>query len=509
MSYTRKSKSKSRSNNKIKIHRNYNNIIENLGKSILQDTTSKNIELLKSIQTSTPILKHEYMDEIISKLTPETISKTISFAALIYKNKKVYQIMKPFLIATEKMHDEYIFSIISSFAPEAEMAGGYEVALNQKQHQNKITPKKMKLFVPWFFILSLFSLLWVSFISYNQLLFIQAELEKNTAFALVKDVGSAAMTCDFNNIHLSREEESIFKIIKYANVIDTKILVNIENTLKLRKCILDPKKTFQTEVFNQNVRPATSYLKIDTNIVPNEIENKKVLSQSLALVPSSSTAMLVPTETMKLYITDYNADLYSNIERKIKDEISSIKNEKELITYFDRMGKIELHDFKSYFEETETETYTENDSTIPSLKDLQNILGIFGGDTNSLFKLFIQNFAGMNIINVVYADYKKRMISIHTELTKKSADLNQYTENIIIDSATLITLLISFKTIFFWFLAVSINFGFASYKLTQYIRQKKPTVINNYMVTETEPEPEVKPETSVIRKTKKRQSNST
>jgi hypothetical protein len=104
------------------------------------------------------------------------------------------------------------------------------------------------------------------------------------------------------------------------------------------------------------------------------------------------------------------------------------------------------------------------------MKDLKNILGIFGGETDSMFSLFIKGFSGMNIIDVVYNDYKKRMVMIHTELTIKSAQLNNYIENIIIDSSILITLLISFKTILCWFIFVAINFGFASYKMAGYIR---------------------------------------
>jgi hypothetical protein len=106
------------------------------------------------------------------------------------------------------------------------------------------------------------------------------------------------------------------------------------------------------------------------------------------------------------------------------------------------------------------------------MKDLKNILGIFGGETDSMFSLFIKGFSGMNIIDVVYNDYKKRMVMIHTELTIKSAQLNNYIENLIIDSSILITLLISFKTILCWFIFVAINFGFASYKMVGFIRDQ-------------------------------------
>jgi hypothetical protein len=195
-------------------------------------------------------------------------------------------------------------------------------------------------------------MLWVSYISYNQLFFIQHELQKNTAFSLVKDIGSAAMTCDFNNIRLSKEEESIFKMIKYANskitFMDTFILENIEKTIKLRKCILDPKATFETEVFNQNIKtgtgPSNNYqkqiLNIETNIVPSQLESKKVISQSLALVPSSTAAMLVPTETMQKYIMNYNEDLYNNIEKKIRTDVDTIRDPIALINYFKKMENL-------------------------------------------------------------------------------------------------------------------------------------------------------------------------
>jgi len=473
MNFTRR-KNRSR---KISIPK-YNNIIEELGKSIISNTRSKNIELLKSIQSTKTSYKNIYIEEIIQKypeITPEIISRNITFIALIYQNESIYPIIKNMLNIKKETHDNYILSVIGVFFPEADIVGGTDVIV---QTENK---NKMSMFIPWFFLISLLSMLWVSYISYNQLFFIQHELEKNTAFSLVNDIGSAAMTCDFKNIHLSKEEESIFKIIKYANskytIIDNIILGNIENTIKLRKCILDPTSTFETDVFNQNIRTGSGssnnykkqILNIETNIVPSQLENKKVVSQSLALVPSSTAAMLVPTETMQKYIINYNAELYNNIEKKIRTDVETIRDPTALINYFKKMENMDLRDFKTFFEE---KTYIDSDSSIPSIKDLKNILGIFGGETDTVFSLFIKGFAGMNIIDVVYSDYKKRMIMIHTELTIKSAQLNQYIENLIVDSSILITLLISFKTILCWFVFVAVNFGVASYKMIGYIREQ-------------------------------------
>lgn len=480
MNITRKkSRSRSRSKNiNTSIHK-YNNIIEELGKSIISNTKSKNIELLKSIQSvkkSSILLNNIYIAEVIQKypdITPEFVAKNISFIAMIYQNKSIYPIIRKMLNIKEETHHNFILSIIGPFFPEAEIVGGTDLVAREDDN----IKKKKLLFIPWFFLISLLSMLWVSYISYNQLFFIQHELQKNTAFSLVKDIGSAAMTCDFKNIHLSKEEESVFKIIKYANskitIIDTFILENIEKTIKLRKCILDPKGTFETEVFHQNIKTERhsqkQILNIETNIVPSQLESKTVISQSLALVPSSTAAMLVPTETMQKYIMNYNADLYNNIEKKIRTDVETIRDPIALIQYFKKMENMDLRDFKSFFEDN---SYLESDSAIPSMKDLKNILGIFGGETDSMFSLFIKGFSGMNIIDVVYNDYKKRMVMIHTELTIKSAQLNNYIENLIIDSSILITLLISFKTILCWFVFVAINFGFASYKMTGYIRDQ-------------------------------------
>jgi hypothetical protein len=483
MNITRRSHS--RGSRKISITK-YNNIIEELGKSIISNTSSKNIELLKSIQSTKTSYKNIYIEEIIQeypKITPEIISRNITFIALIYQNKSIYSIIKNMLNIKEETHEKYILYMIGPFFPESDIVGGTDIVVQENNNNNNTNTNnnKKSIFIPWFFLISLLSMLWVSYISYNQLFFIQHELEKNTAFSLVKDVGSAAMTCDFKNIHLSKEEESIFKIIKYANskytIIDNFILENIEKTIKLRKCILDPKGTFETDVFNQNIRTGTEVsnnykkqiLNIETNIVPSQLESKKVISQSLALVPSSTAAMLVPTETMQKYIMNYNTELYNNIEKKIRTDVETIRDPTALINYFKKMENMDLRDFKSFFEE---KTYLDSDSSIPSMKDLKNILGIFGGETDTVFSLFIKSFAGMNIIDVVYSDYKKRMIMIHTELTIKSAQLNNYIENLIIDSSILITLLISFKTILCWFVFVSINFGLASYKMVGYIREQ-------------------------------------
>jgi hypothetical protein len=485
MNITRK-KSRSRSKNVNVSIQKFNNIIEELGKSIISNTNSKNIELLKSIQYVKTSLKNSYIEEIMLEypnITPEFVAKNISFIALIYQNKSIYPIIRKMINIKEETHNNYILTIIGSFFPEAEIVGGMDLVVRENNNNSTIENKKIRMFIPWFFLISLLSMLWVSYISYNQLFFIQHELEKNSAFSLVKDIGSAAMTCDFKNIHLSKEEESIFKIIKFANskitFMDTFILENIEKTIKLRKCILDPKGTFETEVFNQNIKMGTGtrssnnyqkqILNIDTNIVPSQLESKKVISQSLALVPSSTAAMLVPTETMQKYIMNYNEDLYNNIENKIRTDVEMIHDPTALINYFKKMENMDLRDFKSFFEDN---TYLESDSAIPSMKDLKNILGIFGGETDSMFSLFIKGFSGMNIIDVVYNDYKKRMVMIHTELTIKSAQLNNYIENLIIDSSILITLLISFKTILCWFIFVALNFGIASYKMTKYIRDK-------------------------------------
>ena len=71
--------------------------LETLGQLILHNTNSKNIELLKSIQHNKPIFKNNYIENIVDKnplVTPEIISKTICFTALIYKNEAVFKLIK-------------------------------------------------------------------------------------------------------------------------------------------------------------------------------------------------------------------------------------------------------------------------------------------------------------------------------------------------------------------------------------------------------------------------------
>lgn len=489
---TRRKKINSKSN--VRLIPKYNKYLETLGQLILQNTKPKNIELLKSIQHNKPHFKNFNIENIVNKnpyITPEIISKTICFTALIYKNEAVFKFIKTHFMPSLdiRKHNDYILSMIGPFFPEAEIVGGVgeELMIPSRQSNNttRSNKKKMQMFTPWFFIISLLSFIWVSFISYNQLLFIQTEMENNAAFALVKDITSAAFTCDFNNIYLTEEERSIFKVLRYSNILDKRALDAIEKTLKLQKCVSDPTKVFETEVFNQNIRTgekSTSYqkqiLNIKTNIVPNELENKEVITNSLALVPASSAAMLVPTETMTKYIANYNSKIYNNIESKIAKDMDSIRKNGNidpgvLIKYFKNMQNMNVRDFKAYFEETPgTGAGADADYIIPNLTDLNNILGIFGGNQDSLFEIFIKGFAGMNIIEVTHADFKKRMLSIHTELIIKSAQTNEYIENLIIDSSSLISLLISFKTILCWFISISLIFGSASYKMTQYIREQ-------------------------------------
>jgi hypothetical protein len=181
---TKRKYTNSKSNANL-IHK-YNKSLETLGQLILQNTKPKNIELLKSIQhNNKPIFKNVDIENIVNinpYITPEIISKTICFTALIYKNEAVFKLIKTHFIPSLdiRKHNDYILSMIGPFFPEAEIVGGVGEELmiptGQTNNTTRSNKKKMQLFTPWFFIISLLSFIWVSFISYNQLMFIQKKV---------------------------------------------------------------------------------------------------------------------------------------------------------------------------------------------------------------------------------------------------------------------------------------------------------------------------------------------
>jgi hypothetical protein len=501
MSLTRR-KSKSLKGKKIQ---ESNNIIEHLGKYILQNTKSSNIQLMENIQ-NTKQYHHSFIEKISEMmdknpgLTVEMVSTNICFTALIYQNKAVYSLIRKMLKVNDQTINNYIIHMIGSFFPEAEIVGGEDTDL-----MISIPKKKFPIYNSLFFIISLFSVLWVSFISYNQLLIVQEELKTNQAFSLVTDIGSAAMTCNFENIQLPKEQTSILKIVKYSNILDNIIVNNFEKALKLRQCITDPNRLFKKElnnksIINKNYNSNGSkkvILNIGTTITPNQIENKQIMSQSLAMVPSSNVAMMVPSENMMAFIKEYNTEVYTNIETKIENDMKIISNAEELAEYFKKMGEIDISEFKLSFE-------TQIDTSVPTLQDLKNILGIFG-DSPSLFKLFIKGFAGMNIIDVVYKDYKKRMLLIHNDIIKKAADLNLYIDTVLLDADTLIKFYFSFANLFYWFMSVASIFGVTTClmvkNLYNYLKESKKK--NSKLQIENDSKIEDNNELTTTRKTRK------
>ena len=114
---TRRKNINSKSNDLIA---KYNKSLETLGQLILHNTKPKNIELLKSIQRNKPIFKNFDIENIVNKnpyITPEIISKTICFTALIYNNKAVFKLIKTHFMPSLDIgkHNDYILSMIGPF----------------------------------------------------------------------------------------------------------------------------------------------------------------------------------------------------------------------------------------------------------------------------------------------------------------------------------------------------------------------------------------------------------
>jgi hypothetical protein len=445
-----------------------NDFIEKLGKAVIHGTKSINITLLENITKN----YHEFPlpFERIPELTDDIIGKTTCFLAIVYQNKDIYSLVKKLIYTTDKQINNFIVNMIGPYFPEGEIVGGDDTQLVTRKKNTNIQVNPTL-----FFIFSLCCMLFFSFISYNYILLFQTELQNNTAFAFVKDVGSAAMTCNFERIHLSDTESSILKYMKYMKVVDIKLINTFEKTLKLRQCVLDPKDVFKTELFNQNIRSEKrdsaskgQLLNIHTNFSPSEIENKQLISKSLALVPSSTTAMLVPTNTMIQYIEDYNTEVYNKIEDKISSDLKTIRDPAALSLYFENLGKMDAKDFKMYFEKEGISDSTQ----IPTTADLKNILSIFSGSAN-MFKLFIQGYAGMNIMDIVHTDFKKRMSAIHADILHKKVDLDKYISDLVTDTGTLAKYSIGFYNLLAWFLFLSLKFSAATYYFAKHLKRKQ------------------------------------
>lgn len=459
----RKSKSKSRSRYSRDIVF-CNDFIEKLGKAVLHGTKSLNITLLENIEKNTEVFPLPFIE--IPELTDEIISQNICFLAIVYQNKEFYSLLKKIIYITDTQINSFIIHMIGPYFPEGEIVGGNDT-LAQRRNNNNNKNKNIQVNTPLFFAFSLCCMLFFSFISYNYLLLFQTELQNNTAFALVRDIGSVAKSCDFERIHLSNTESSILKITKYMKVVDVKLINTFEKALKLRQCVLDPKRLFETELFSQNIRTSDNKLQLLTNYIPSETEKKQLVSKSLALVPSSTTAMLVPTNTMVKYIEDYNGEIYDKIEDKISSDLKTIHDPNALALYFDNLGKMNANDFKMYFDQESIDP-----TQIPDTTDLKNILSIFSGTTN-MFKLFIQSYAGLNIIDVVFADFKKRMTSINADILHKKVDLDKYISDLITDTGTLYKYSVGFYNLFAWFLFLSLKFGAATYYMAKYLKKSK------------------------------------
>ena len=388
----------------------WNNMIDDLGASILKNTKPSNIELLLNIQKNPQVDPRVF--EYLNGMPKESISLNISFLALIYQNTEIYSMINS-ISKKEKINDNMIISILAPYFSEGEeiKGGNDEVAF-------AVTKKTYKFGTTLYFVIYLFALLFTSYISYNQILLVQENLQSNQAYALIKDVTSAAMVCDFDNIALSKEYESAFKMIEYAGVIDKTILTGIKKTLKLRKCLVNPQKIVQKELFKRTTMTENTKMMIQTNISPNELQKKDILEKSLALVPSSTVGMLVPTSTMTAYITDYNDAIYNSVHSKISQDLREVTDANGLIEYFSNMEHMSKEDFTAYFEKQEQPLFSDPNSVVPTMQDLKNIMGIFS-DSTSVFKLFISGMAGMNIIDIIYTDFKKKMREINADLSMK------------------------------------------------------------------------------------------
>lgn len=442
----------------------WNNKIDDLGASILKNTKPINIELLLNIQKNPQVDSRLF--DYLHGMPKESISLNISFLALIYQNKEIYSMINS-ISKKEKINDNMIVSVLAPYFSEGE-----EVKGGNDEVGFVVTRKTYKFGTTLYFVIYLFALLFTSYVSYNQILLVQENLETNQAYALIKDVTSAAMVCDFDSIALSKEYESAFKMIEYAGVIDKSILTSIKKTLKLRKCLINPQKVVQKELFKRTAMSDNTQMMIQTNISPNELQKKDILEKSLALVPSSTVGLMVPTSTMTAYITDYNDAIYNSVHSKISADLKDVKDANGLIEYFSNMEHMSKDDFTAYFEQQEQTLLSDPNSVVPTMQDLKNIMGIFS-DSTSVFKLFISGFAGMNIMDIIYTDFKKKMREINADLSMKKIAIDKYVGDVIDDTATLISFLISFKALLAWFIFVTMNFGTATYLLMKQLRTQK------------------------------------
>lgn len=405
--------------------------LSTLETSILFNTKKENYELLRKIQmvkmetiiTKTkPILsKLREIKELTPILTVEIFSKNVSFSALIYKNKEVYNLIKKTIKIDNNTIDKYLLEYINIFTMKSRSKsyGGFM----SLELFNKLWGQRKN--VPWYFVLSLLSILWSSYVlHYSSIAFVN-HIDNNTAAKFIKNTFSNPSQDIFNcKIEYTETEQFYLDLLKKTKFLDDSKIDIIAKVFNKHRCSLENPTMFKENIFFHKIK------------IPREIEGPASAPKMNNLVdtPSVSNA-LQPISNPSLHLILYNRNENENdkilhgLELKINEKfgktLSTTKTKQELTDYVDSMRNINKNEFKTIFFENMKPAENQKEYSIFNINtnDVLKIAEYMGID-KSFFSLSMQYAAGFDVVDIIYDNFQQRMddIKLYIEKTKLDAE---------------------------------------------------------------------------------------
>lgn len=453
--------------------------LSTLETAILFNTKKENYELLRKIQevkaetiitkTKPIISKLREMEELTPLLTVEIFSKNVSFAALIYKNKEVYTLIKKTIEIDDTTIDKYLLDYIHIFTMKRNTYGGFM----SLELFNKLWGQRKN--VPWYFVLSLLSILWSSYVlHYSSIAFVN-HIENNTAANFIKNTFSNPNKDIFNcKIEYTEKEQFYLDLLKKTKLLDDSKIDIIAKVFNKHRCSLENPTMFKENIFFHKMK------------IPREIEGPPEPKMN-NYMESTSNALQVANPS--LYLTLYNRNENENdkilhglelkINKKFNNILASTNREQELTDYVKSMRNINKKEFKTiFFENIKPAAENPKEYSIFNINtnDVLKIAEYMGID-KSFFGLSMQYAAGFDVVDIIYDNFQQRMEDIKLYIEKTKLDAEYDLNKLIRHSRSLIKYTTSMVYFLIIYMIIMVNFMISSTlmgrKIWNYMR---PTV---------------------------------
>jgi DNA-directed RNA polymerase beta subunit len=325
-------------NNDIITEKFITKFISELGNSILYNTNSMNLQLLREIQhventenivsKIKPVLSklREMKEDLEPLLTVDIFSKNVCFAALIYKNKDVYRLIRKTTKINDDDIDTYLLDYINIITNK--MSGGNDSFFSLNIF-NKLWGQKKN--VPWYFVLSLLSILWSSYVlHYSSIEFVN-HIENNTAAKFIKNTFSNTNQDFFKcNIEYNEKEQFYLDILKKTKFLDEDKIDIIAKVFNRHRCLLEKPTIFKENLFFHKMK------------IPKEIGAPKPQINNFMenVDTSSSSKSLQMVSNPSLHLTLYNRNENKENEQILHYLKASISQSSEHISYDDSIRYI-------------------------------------------------------------------------------------------------------------------------------------------------------------------------